>query len=92
MSFVWNGILNCSSLSYLYFSLLQMTLVAIFSQTGFFDYFAVKVQLLQTLSQLGHIFSQAYKLARGRVWPLISILCIFSAFVSAFLVRPVVVH
>lgn len=30
---------------------------------------------------------QAYKLARGKVWPLISLLCFFSAFVSAFLVR-----
>lgn len=34
-------------------SLPQMTIVAIFSQTGFFDYFAVKVILqLQTLNQL----------------------------------------
>ena len=48
-----------------------MTLVGIFSQTGFFDYSAVK----------------AYKLAHGKVWPLISLLCLFSAVVSAFLVR-----
>ncbi len=48
----------------------QMTLVGIFSQTGFFDYSAVK----------------AYKLARGKIWPLISLLCLFAAVVSAFLV------
>lgn len=48
----------------------QMTLVAIFSQTGFFDYSAVK----------------AYKIARGKVWPLITLLCFFAAIVSAFLV------
>ncbi len=47
-----------------------MTLVAIFAQTGFFDYSAVK----------------AYKLARGKVWPLITLLCFFAAIVSAFLV------
>lgn len=47
----------------------MMVLVAIFSQTGIFDYFAVK----------------AYKIARGKVWPLITLLCLFSAFVSAFL-------
>lgn len=51
-------------------SLSQMTLVGIFSQTGFFDYSAVK----------------AYKLARGKIWPLITLLCLFSAIVSAFLV------
>ena len=50
-----------------------MTLVGIFSQTGFFDYSAVK----------------AYKLARGKVWPLITLLCLFSAVVSAFLVSEV---
>ena len=49
----------------------QMVLVGIFSQTGFFDYSAVK----------------AYKLARGRPGLLIALLCLFSAVVSAFLVR-----
>lgn len=53
-----------------------MTLVAIFSQTGFFDYSAVK----------------AYKIARGKVWPLITLLCLFSAVVSAFLVRLLRIH
>ena len=47
-----------------------MVLVGIFSQTGFFDYSAVK----------------AYKLARGRPGLLIALLCMFSAVVSAFLV------
>jgi Na+/H+ antiporter NhaD/arsenite permease-like protein len=47
----------------------MMTLVAIFSQTGFFDYSAVK----------------AYKLAKGKIGPLITILCLLSAVVSAFL-------
>ena len=28
---------------------------------------------------------QAYKLAKGKVWPLITLLCAFSAIVSAFL-------
>ncbi|KAL5484287.1 hypothetical protein EMCRGX_G020756 [Ephydatia muelleri] len=47
----------------------MMALVGIFSKTGFFDYAAVK----------------AYKVARGREWPLIILLCGFTAFVSAFL-------
>ncbi|XP_053563699.1 P protein isoform X2 [Bombina bombina] len=47
----------------------MMILVAIFSDTGFFDYCAVK----------------AYQLSRGRVWPMIIILCLFAAFLSAFL-------
>ncbi|KAK3099314.1 hypothetical protein FSP39_002532 [Pinctada imbricata] len=47
----------------------MMVLVSIFSETGFFDSFAL----------------QAYKLAKGQVWPLITILCVFSAVVSAFL-------
>ncbi|GFS05033.1 P protein [Elysia marginata] len=47
----------------------MMIIVSIFAETGFFDYSAL----------------QAYKLARGKVWPLITLLCVFSAFVSAFL-------
>ncbi|XP_028300339.1 P protein isoform X1 [Gouania willdenowi] len=47
----------------------MMVLVAIFSETGFFDYCAVK----------------AYQLARGKVWPMIIILCLIAAILSAFL-------
>ncbi|TSK42063.1 P protein [Bagarius yarrelli] len=47
----------------------DMILVAIFSETGFFDYCAVK----------------AYQLSRGRVWPMIIILCLIAAVLSAFL-------
>uniref|UniRef100_A0A673CV55 Oculocutaneous albinism II n=1 Tax=Sphaeramia orbicularis TaxID=375764 RepID=A0A673CV55_9TELE len=47
----------------------MMVLVAIFSETGFFDYCAVK----------------AYHLSRGRVWPMIIILCLIAAILSAFL-------
>ncbi|XP_067661617.1 P protein-like [Haliotis asinina] len=47
----------------------MMILVAIFSETGFFDYSALK----------------AYQLAKGKIWPLITLLCIFSGVVSAFL-------
>ncbi|KAJ8407265.1 hypothetical protein AAFF_G00278390 [Aldrovandia affinis] len=47
----------------------MMILVAIFSDTGFFDYCAVK----------------AYQLSRGRVWPMIMILCLTAAVLSAFL-------
>uniref|UniRef100_A0A670XUK2 OCA2 melanosomal transmembrane protein n=1 Tax=Pseudonaja textilis TaxID=8673 RepID=A0A670XUK2_PSETE len=47
----------------------MMLLVAIFSETGFFDYCAVK----------------AYKLSRGKVWTMIIILCFFAAILSAFL-------
>ncbi|XP_014401697.1 PREDICTED: P protein [Myotis brandtii] len=47
----------------------MMILVAIFSETGFFDYCAVK----------------AYRLSRGRVWAMIIMLCLFAAVLSAFL-------
>lgn len=47
----------------------MMIIVAIFAETGFFDFSAL----------------QAYKLAKGKVWPLVTLLCVFSAFVSAFL-------
>ncbi|XP_051846529.1 P protein [Antechinus flavipes] len=47
----------------------MMILVAIFSETGFFDYCAVK----------------AYWLSRGRVWAMIIILCLIAAIFSAFL-------
>ncbi|XP_076319068.1 P protein-like [Tachypleus tridentatus] len=47
----------------------MMVLVAILCETGFFDYTAVL----------------AFRLARGRMWPLITTLCIFTAVISAFL-------
>ncbi|XP_008267970.1 P protein isoform X1 [Oryctolagus cuniculus] len=47
----------------------MMILVAIFSETGFFDYCAVK----------------AYHLSRGRVWTMIIMLCLIAAVLSAFL-------
>uniref|UniRef100_F7FNN6 OCA2 melanosomal transmembrane protein n=1 Tax=Rattus norvegicus TaxID=10116 RepID=F7FNN6_RAT len=47
----------------------MMILVAIFSETGFFDYCAVK----------------AYQLSRGRVWAMIIMLCLMAAILSAFL-------
>ncbi|XP_017363990.1 P protein isoform X1 [Cebus imitator] len=47
----------------------MMILVAIFSETGFFDYCAVK----------------AYQLSRGRVWAMIIMLCLIAAVFSAFL-------
>jgi Na+/H+ antiporter NhaD/arsenite permease-like protein len=47
----------------------MMVLVAIFSQTGFFDWAAVKM----------------YKIARGKTWPLIFLMCGFAGIVSAFL-------
>ncbi|ELV11272.1 P protein [Tupaia chinensis] len=47
----------------------DMILVAIFSETGFFDYCAVK----------------AYQLSRGRVWVMITVLCLMAAVLSAFL-------
>nr|XP_004662001.2 P protein isoform X1 [Jaculus jaculus] len=47
----------------------MMILVAIFSETGFFDYCAVK----------------AYQLSRGRVWAMIMMLCLIAAILSAFL-------
>ncbi|KAK6173378.1 hypothetical protein SNE40_016843 [Patella caerulea] len=47
----------------------MMMLVSIFAETGFFDYSAVKV----------------YQIAKGEVWPLVTLLCLFSAVVSAFL-------
>ncbi|XP_075446680.1 P protein isoform X2 [Ascaphus truei] len=47
----------------------EMILVAVFSDTGFFEYCSVK----------------AYQLSRGRVWPMITILCLIAAILSAFL-------
>ncbi|XP_077983756.1 P protein-like [Glandiceps talaboti] len=47
----------------------MMTMVAIFADTGVFDWAAL----------------MAYKLAKGRMWVLITILCIFTGVVSAFL-------
>jgi Na+/H+ antiporter NhaD/arsenite permease-like protein len=47
----------------------MMTIVAIFSSSGFFDYIAL----------------MTYRLAKGQVWPLLTMLCLFSGVVSAFL-------
>ncbi|NXC69293.1 P protein, partial [Anhinga anhinga] len=47
----------------------MMVLVAIFSETGFFDYCAVK----------------AYRFSRGKVWAMITFLCLIAAIFSAFL-------
>lgn len=47
----------------------MMVLVAIFAETGVFDYLAV----------------YAYKITGGRLWPLISTLCFFTAAVSSIL-------
>ncbi|XP_068695675.1 P protein-like isoform X1 [Montipora foliosa] len=47
----------------------MMILVAVFAKTGFFDYIALK----------------AYKLSRGHVWWLITLLCVCTAITSAFL-------
>jgi len=47
----------------------MMIMVGIFSNTGFFEYSAVK----------------AYKLSRGNLWHLTIILCTFTGVVSAFL-------
>ncbi|XP_063006587.1 P protein isoform X1 [Melospiza melodia melodia] len=47
----------------------MMILVAIFSETGFFDYCAVK----------------AYRFSRGKVWAMITLLCLIAAILSAFL-------
>ncbi|KAJ8028737.1 P protein [Holothuria leucospilota] len=47
----------------------MMTIVAIFSETGFFEWCAL----------------QSYKFAKGQVWTLITLLCVFSGVVSAFL-------
>ncbi|KAG1706963.1 P protein [Nymphon striatum] len=47
----------------------MMVIVSILCETGFFDYVAVL----------------AYKIAKGSQWPLITTLCLFTAFISAFL-------
>ncbi|XP_078737261.1 P protein [Lampetra fluviatilis] len=47
----------------------MMILVAVFSETGFFDWCAV----------------MAYKVSRGRVWPMMFVLCFLAAILSAFL-------
>lgn len=49
----------------------MMIIVGVLSETGIFEWSAVK----------------AYKLSGGHVWRLITLLCVFSAVVSAFLVR-----
>ena len=47
----------------------MMIMVAILCDTGFFDYIAVL----------------AFKLAKGQIWPLVVILCLFTGVLSAFL-------
>ena len=46
-----------------------MIMVGVLSETGFFDYVAVT----------------AFRMAKGNVWPMVLILCIFTAVLSAFL-------
>ena len=47
----------------------MMIMVGIFSETGFFEWSAIK----------------SYKFSKGNIWHLTLILCIFTAFISAFL-------
>ncbi|KAK8770018.1 hypothetical protein V5799_013518 [Amblyomma americanum] len=47
----------------------MMILVGVLCETGFFDYAAVL----------------AYRLAHGRIWPMVTMLCAFTAIISAFL-------
>ncbi|KAH7973844.1 hypothetical protein HPB49_005589 [Dermacentor silvarum] len=47
----------------------MMILVGVLCETGFFDYAAVL----------------AYRLAHGRIWPMVTMLCTFTAVISAFL-------
>ncbi len=47
----------------------MMVMVGIFSTTGFFEYCAVRM----------------YKMARGNLWRLVTLLCLFTATLSAFL-------
>lgn len=47
----------------------MMILVGVLCETGFFDYAAVL----------------AYQLAHGRIWPMLTMLCVFAAVISAFL-------
>lgn len=47
----------------------MMVLVAILCETGFFDYVAVL----------------AYKIAKGKRWTVITLLCFFTGIISAFL-------
>ncbi|XP_011200789.2 P protein [Bactrocera dorsalis] len=46
----------------------MMILVGVLAESGIFDYFAV----------------QAYKMSRGHIWPMVNILCFFTATLSAF--------
>ncbi|KAK9754141.1 putative S-adenosyl-L-methionine-dependent methyltransferase [Popillia japonica] len=73
----------------------MMTLVAIFGETGIFDYLAVVLLLLFSMMTLVAIFGEtgifdylavvAYKIAKGRVWTLVNTLCLFTAALSCFL-------
>ncbi|CAD7003051.1 P protein-like [Ceratitis capitata] len=46
----------------------MMVLVGVLAESGIFDYFAV----------------QAYRISRGHIWPMVNILCFFTATISAF--------
>lgn len=46
----------------------MMILVGVLAESGIFDYFAV----------------QAYRISRGHIWPMVNILCFFTATLSAF--------
>lgn len=74
----------------------MMTLVAVLAETGVFDYLAVYAFKVRTCSKIfweyklceiqfhGGFFFHT-QITRGRVWPLINCLCLFTAVVSAFL-------
>lgn len=71
----------------------MMTLVAVLAETGIFDFlavFAFKVHhytsllSVQSIKHLTHSIHET-QITKGRVWPLINCLCLFTAVVSAFL-------
>ena len=69
----------------------MMVMVGIFSTTGFFEYAAVKAYKVPRFAMFLKGSSPnlpacfIFKISRGRVWFLLTILCTFSAVVSAFL-------
>ena len=68
----------------------MMVIVAILCETGFFDYASFlmyKVNKTKTLLVAVKLFKNIchFQVANGQVWPLITAMCFFTAFVSAFL-------
>lgn len=71
----------------------MMILVAILIDTGIFDYIAVYTFQVRTILIMRHLINRLkfpflffhLKLSRGRIWRLISILCVISAIISMFL-------